>query len=209
MLAALALTILAPLAAAAPAPIPIHLTAYATPRERDFGNKPSQRVRWQSPLDGRLYWSLFVPGFADRDSQDPLVPDASGAAMEGSGWIDPALHTNDRALAAALAKGYRVLVLERWDANKRTASFSLAKKPLASDGSPLREGVSAAVRARNGLFPDGRRVRIACGGRSLGERRIHDECSSCEDDGHIDLYVAASTAAFGELKDCTAVLLPK
>ena len=205
----LALTLITSLAAAAPAPVKVRLTTYATPRERDFGDKPAERVRWQSPLDGRFHWSLFVPGFADRDSQDPLIPDASGAAMEGSGWIDPALHAGDPALSAALSKGYRVLVLEHWDERRRKATFSLAKTPLAADGRTLKEGVSAAVRAGNALFPVGSKVRVACGEREFGVRWIHDECSSCKDDDHVDLYVAASTAPAAELTGCTAELLPK
>ena len=201
--------LIASLAAAAPAPIPVHLTTYATPRERDFGDKPAERVRWKSPLDGRFHWSLLVPGFADRDSTDPLLPDVSGAAMEGCGEIDPALHRKDRALAPALAAGYRFLILEKWDEKKRVAVFSLAKKPLASDGKALQEGVSAAVRAGNALFPMGRKLRLTCAGKPFGERLVHDECSSCADDHHVDLYITASTAPAPVPNDCAAVLLPK
>ncbi|MDE2510095.1 MAG: hypothetical protein KGL74_03135 [Elusimicrobia bacterium] len=111
---------------AAPSPIPVTLTIYATPRERDFGSAPAERIRWKSPLDGRFHWSLFVPGFADRDSSDPRLPDIAGAAMEGSGEIEPAYHRSDRALSAAMAAGYRFLILDQWKARRRLAVFSSA-----------------------------------------------------------------------------------
>jgi hypothetical protein len=196
-------------ASASAAPVPVKLTTYATPRERDFGDKPSEKVRWKSPLDGRWHESLFVPGFADRDATDPVLPDVSGVAMEGAGLIDPSLHASDPALAPLLRRGWRYLTLDRWNEKKRKAFFTLAKTPLAADEKPLIAGFSAAVRAGNKLFPRGRRVRLTCGGRTFGERRIHDECSSCADDRHIDLYVAASTAPVSTPEDCSAELLTR
>jgi hypothetical protein len=201
-----ALLFIAALAAAEP--VPVRVTTYAAPSERDFGGAPTRRVSWKSPLDGRVRSSLFVAGFVDRDADDPRLPGVSGVAMEGSGFIEPALHSGDAELASLLRRGWRVLVLERWDEKKRAATFTLAREPLAADGRALKAGLSAAVREGNALFPRGRRVRLVCGGKPFGERLIHDECSSCEGDRHIDLYVAASTAPAAVPDLCTAELLP-
>lgn len=202
---------LAALAAAAPpaGPVPVQLTTYATPSERDFGDDLTEKVQWKSPLDHKIHESLFVAGFAGRDSVDPVLPGVSGAAMEGAGLIDPMLHALDPDLGPMIRLGYRFLTLDSWNERARRAYFSLAKSPLAADGHSLAPGVSAAVRPRNKLFPRGRLVRLVCGGKPIGDRLIHDTCSSCKDDRHIDLYVAASTTTVDFPADCTAELLPR
>lgn len=73
---------------------------------------------------------------------------------------------------------------------------------------PLVEGMSAAVRAGNKTFVTGRWVRLHKNGKQFGYRRIHDECSSCETDFHMDLYRnAADTSIDGGAWE--AELMPK
>lgn len=171
------------------APVVIKVTSYATPLESDFGDKATQTVRWRIDGHKTFHESLFVPGFVSRDSDDPKHPGINGAGMEGCGWIDPALHKGDAALSAALAKGYRVLTLDRWVEKTKTAVFVLTKHPIGGgDGAPLVEGESASVREGNKAFPMGRWVRLYKDGKPFGARRLHDDCSSCETDYHIDLY---------------------
>ena len=169
----------------------VKVTSYAAPLEADFGDKATEKAQWRLEGSKILHESLFAPGFASRDAEDPKHPGIMGAGMEGSGWISPDLHDGDRALSSALKAGRRVLTLERWDAKRRKATFVLTRGPVAGDGEPLVVGVSAAVRAGNRTFPSGRWVRLFKNGAPAGYRRLHDECSSCESDDHLDLYRAA------------------
>jgi hypothetical protein len=169
--------------------VQVLVTAYATPLESDFGAQATEEVAWRLKGAFRIHRSLFAPGFASRETEDPKHPGIMGVGMEGAGWISPRLHGGDRDLAAALAAGYRVLTLDRWDERSRTGTFILTRDPLGGDDDlPLVEGVSAAVRAGNALFPTKRWVRLSLNGNPAGYRRIHDECSSCGIDAHIDLY---------------------
>lgn len=167
---------------------PITATWYAAPVESDFGARATEPAEWRLEGSREAHRSLFAPGFASRDADDPEHPGISGAGMEGGGWLSPELHRNDAALSAALAAGYRVLTLERWDPARRKAEFSLTRAPVGADGAPLVAGVSAAVRRGDKLFPRGRWVRLYKDGAPAGERLIHDDCSSCETDAHIDLF---------------------
>lgn len=177
------------LIAAAPARRPVKVTTYSSPREEDFGDRATEPARWRLPGSRLEHASLFAPGFASRDREDPKHPGIMGVGMEGGGWLAPRLHRGDAALEAALKAGYRALVLERWDEAARTATFLLMRSPVGGDdGAPLVEGVSAAVRAGNRVFPTGRRVRLYRDGVFFADRKIHDECSSCESDDHIDLF---------------------
>jgi hypothetical protein len=183
------LAFLALAAVAAQALTPVTVTSYAVPVESDFGARATEKARWRLEGTKTTHESLFAPGFASRDSDDPKHPSVMGAGMEGSGWISPELHKDDPALSAALKAGYRVLTLDRWDPKLRKAFFILTKRPVGGDdGEPLIEGVSAAVRAGNKAFPTGRWVRLFKDGAPAGLRRIHDECSSCETDLHLDLF---------------------
>ncbi len=179
---------------AADRPVAVLVTRYGTPRESDFGAEATEPVPWRDPDTGVRHVSRFVPGFASREVDDPKRPGLLGAGMEGAGWIEPSLHPGDAPLAEALARGYRVLSLESWDPDTGSVLFSLAKAPLAADGSPLRPNESAAVKAGDRLFPMGAWIEVRCAGRSLGRWRVHDECSSCEDDAHVDLYVGDGEA---------------
>lgn len=172
----------------AAARVAVRVTTYATPLESDFGRTPSERVVWRREGQARRHESLFVPGFASRDVEDPLHPGVYGAGMEGAGFISPELHQDDAALQSALKAGYRVLSLERWDEKTKTAYFLLTRRAVAADDAPLVAGRSAAVRRGDALFPEGRWVRLWKDGVDQGERLLHDECSSCEVDAHIDLY---------------------
>jgi hypothetical protein len=167
---------------------PILATWYSAPLETDFGARATEPAEWRLEGSRALHRSLFAPGFAARDADDPKHPGIQGAGMEGGGWIAPQLHAGDASLGAALAAGFRVLTLERWDPSSGKAEFVLTREPVGADGEPLVPGVSAAVRTGNRLFPRGRWVRLYKDGAPAGERRLHDECSSCESDGHIDLF---------------------
>ncbi|HXT00137.1 MAG TPA: hypothetical protein VN915_05645 [Elusimicrobiota bacterium] len=167
---------------------PITATWYAAPLESDFGARATEPAWWRLDGSREVHRSLFAPGFASRDARDPKHPGIRGVAMEGGGWISPRLHRGDVPLRAALASGFRVLTLENWDPARRKAEFILTRTPVAGDGAPLVAGVSAAVRPGDRLFPRGRWVRLYKDGAPAGERRIHDDCSSCETDDHIDLF---------------------
>jgi hypothetical protein len=167
---------------------PIAATWYAAPLESDFAARATEGARWSLDGSSTVHRSLFASGFASRDAEDPKHPGIQGVGMEGGGWISPELHRGDTDLSAALAAGLRVLTLEHWDPARRKAYFSLTRAPLGADGEPLVAGVSAAVRPGNKLFPRGRWVRLYKDGAPAGERRIHDDCSSCEADNHIDLF---------------------
>jgi hypothetical protein len=167
---------------------PITATSYATPLESDFGDKATEQVEWHYDGHRTRHRSLFAPGFAGRDSNDPRHEGIMGAGMEGCGIISPELHREDPVLMEAIAHGYHVLTLEHWDERTRTATFILTRYATADDGDPLVPGVSAAVREGGRAFPHGRWVRLYRDGQPAGYRHIHDECSSCEGDYHIDLY---------------------
>lgn len=171
----------------------VRVTWYATPAETDFGARAVEIAEWRRQDSKKVHRSRFASGFTSRRAHDPKHKDLMGVGMEGAGWIAPELHRDDAALSAALESGYRVLTLERWDAKRRKASFVLTRAPLGGvDDAPLVEGVSAAVRAGDKLFPAGRWVRLFKDGKPAGLRRIHDECSSCVGDDHLDLYETPS-----------------
>lgn len=166
----------------------ITATWYAAPLESDFGARATEAAEWRREDSPAVHRSLFAPGFTARDADDPKHPGIMGVGMEGGGWISPELHRGDADLSAALSAGFRVLTLERWDPARRRAEFTLTRAPVGGDGEPLVAGVSAAVRPGDRLFPRGRWVRLFRDGAPAGERRIHDDCSSCEADDDIDLY---------------------
>jgi hypothetical protein len=201
------LTLLAGLCSAAPRPsaTPVRITYYAAVAERDFGDAATEPVRWSLPGSTETHSSLFVKGFASRDAEDPKRPGLSGAAMEGAGLIDIALHQGDAALRGAWERGYRVLTLERWDTRTRTPTFILTRSPKTATGDAV-AGRSAAARPGNRLFPLGSEVEVLCPGRPAERRVVDDTCSSCGSDAHLDLYVAPERVRDGVFR-CRARLL--
>ena len=167
---------------------PVLLTVYSSPHERDFGDKAVESVTYRDPETGKPRTSLFAKGFGGRAVECPTHPGIFGAAMEGSGWIDPTLHEDDPGLSRLLKRGYVVLSLQEWDEKTGRALLTLSKVPMAADGKPLIHGLSAAGRPGNKRFPLGGRVQIRCPGAPPEVRLVHDECSSCETDDHLDLY---------------------
>lgn len=188
-------------------PIPVAITRYGTPAERDFDAAAEESVVWRDADELKTpHVSRFAKGFACRDCEDPGDPVLSGVAMEGNGLIDPARHRDDPVLLARLAAGFRYLTLDRWDPVTRTPFFILSREPVSSSGSPLIEGRTAAVREGNALFPKGRWIELLDGNRSLGYWLIDDDCSSCASDAHVDAYVPPWDDML--LKNPSARLLP-
>ena len=111
----------------------------------------------------------------------------SWVAIEGNGFIEPSFHLNDSDLMFQLHQGFNVINLLYWNEPEQSATFILSKAPLNTTGAPLRDGVSAAVKADDINFPIGRWVKIEVDGKFFGYRLIDDECSSCGE-RHIDLY---------------------
>jgi hypothetical protein len=173
--------------------IPVSITSYSAPYERDYGTGPLVEVSYSIENGTEMHRSKFVKDFVSRYSSNPRNPGLSGVAMEGSGYIDFSLHKNDPYLMKLYEEGYRTLEMKYWDPIKKEAHFYISKAPKNVQRGNLKLGVSAAVKKGNKLFPLNRWVAIKKDGKILEYRFVDDECSSCETEKEIDLFVPAKT----------------